>query len=221
MKRLFLSASVIALGITAASAQTSFGIQAGVINSNWRGDALNSLNNVVDLSNGFVGTKSKTGFTIGGYAHVPLSENFSFEPGISYAQKGYAMKGDLKIDALKFLGVNAAAKVQANYIDIPLVLKANVANGLSVYAGPQVSYLTNANLHLSAGILGINLINKKLDLTDNFNRIDMAVTGGVAYGFDNGLNIKAGYDYGLARLDRNENFKAYNRAIKFTVGYTF
>jgi Outer membrane protein beta-barrel domain len=131
------------------------------------------------------------------------------------------MKGDLKIDALKFLGINASTKVEANYIDVPLVLKAKVSKGFNIYAGPQLSYLIKNNLHVNTSVLGISLINKKLDLTDNFNRMDIGIAGGIGYQFDNGINIKGGYDYGLARLDKNDNYKAYNRVVKLSIGYTF
>jgi hypothetical protein len=204
-----------------SKAQISYGVQAGMNISNWKGDAMESLGNVVDLSKGFIGTKSRTGIHIGAYVKVPLTEQISFEPGLFYSQKGYAMNGDLKIDALKFLGVNASAKVESNYIDIPLMLNAEVAKGLHVYAGPQFSYLTGSNLHINTSVLGISLLNKRLDLTDNFNRMDVAIAGGVGYAFDNGFNIKAGYDYGLGKLDKNDNFKAYNRVVKLSLGFSF
>jgi len=207
--------------MTSTKAQISYGVQAGMNVANWKGDAMQSLNNVVDLSNGFIGTKSRTGFNIGGYLSIPITEQLSFEPGLQYSQKGYAMQGDLKIDALKFLGVNASAKLEANYIDVPLVLKVEVAKGLNLYAGPQLSYLTKASLHINTSVLGISLLNKRLDLTDNFNRMDVGIAGGVGYAFDNGFNIKAGYDYGLSKLDKNDNFKAYNRVVKLSVGFSF
>jgi hypothetical protein len=131
------------------------------------------------------------------------------------------MVGDLKIDALKFLGANASAKVQADYIDIPLLLKANVAKGLSVFAGPQVSFLLKNNLHLNAGVLGISLFSRNLDITSNFNKTDIGIAGGLGYKFDNGFNITAGYDYGLSRMDKNNSFKAYNRVVKVSVGFSF
>ena len=221
MKKTFTLTALSLIIIASTKAQVSYGIQAGVNISNWQGDALNSLNSVVDLSNGFISTKSRTGFHIGGYASIPLTETISFEPGLQYSQKGYAMQGDLKIDALKFLGVNAKAKVEANYIDVPLLIKAEVAKGLSVYAGPQLSYLTKSSLHVTTSVLGISLLNKRVDLTGNFNRMDGGLAGGVGYQFDNGFNIKAGYDYGLTKLEKNDNFKAYNRVIHLSVGFSF
>ena len=221
MKKTFTLTALSLIIIASTKAQVSYGVQAGVNIANWQGDALNSLNSVVDLSNGFISTKSRTGFHIGGYASIPLTETISFEPGLQYSQKGYAMKGDLKITALKFLGVNASAKVEANYFDMPLLVKAEVAKGLSIYAGPQISYLAKTSLHVNTSVLGISLLNKRLDLTDNFNRVDMGIVAGAGYQFDNGFNIKAGYDYGLSKLDKNDNFKAYNRVVKLSLGFRF
>ena len=108
-----------------------------------------------------------------------------------------------------------------NYIDIPLLVKAEVAKGLSIYAGPQIAYLAKSSLHVSTSVLGISLLNKRLDLTDNFNRMDVGIAGGVGYAFDNGFTVKAGYDYGLSKLDKNDNFKAYNRVVKLSLGFRF
>ncbi len=221
MKRIFITFVVVLISITVLKAQTSFGIQAGAINSSIKGEAMKNLNSVVDLSNGIINTSSKIGITAGGYAHIPISKAISIEPGINYSQKGYTIEGDLKIDALKFLGANARAKVNAHYIDIPVLLKAEVTKGLTAFAGPQFSYLIKNNLHVNAGVLGISLYNNRLDITDNFNRIDMGISGGFGYRFDNGINIKAAYDHGLSRVDKNKNFNAYNNAVKLVIGFTF
>jgi opacity protein-like surface antigen len=221
MKQKITLAVITMIIISHTHAQITYGIRAGASIANWKGDALQSLNKVVDLTNGFINTKSKTGFTAGAYANIPLVDKFSFEPGIQYTQKGYTLQGNLKIDALKFLGTNAAAKVEAHYIDIPLLLKAQLTKGLSIYAGPQFSYLVKNNLHVNAGVLGISLYNNKIDLTNNFNRTDIGLAGGIGYQLNNGVNIRAGYDYGLSKLDKNSNVKAYNRVAKISVGFTF
>jgi len=155
MKSKFTLVIITIIIMNYSKAQISYGVEAGMNISNWKGDAMESLGNVVDLSKGFISTKSRTGIHIGAYASMPLTEKLSFEPGLFYSQKGYAMKGDLKIDALKFLGVNATAKVESNYIDIPLLLNAELAKVLHVYAGPQFSYLTGSNLHINTIVLGI------------------------------------------------------------------
>lgn len=202
-------------------AQVSFGIRGGVNFSKWQGDDLQIIEDLLDKTDGYVVTKGKTGFHIGAYANIPLSETFAFEPGIQYSKKGYSIKGDFQIAALKILAINAGAQVQSHYIDIPLLLKANVVKGLQLYAGPQVSYLVRSTLNAKLGVLGISIFNKGVGITSRFNKVDLGLTGGIGYQFDNGINIRAGYDYGLSKLDKNDNYAAYNRVVKISVGYSF
>ena len=75
--------------MSSTKAQITYGVQAGATIATWKGDALQSLNNVVDLSNGFISTKSKTGFTVGGYVNIPVSNKISFN-GRFYTILGHA-----------------------------------------------------------------------------------------------------------------------------------
>jgi hypothetical protein len=185
-----------------------------------KGEAANSLNDMLDFTNGGITTNSHTGFFGGGYISIPVTEQFSIEPALYYTQKGYELKGELNIKGLDFLGANAKAKLTSSYIDLPVLLKGNF-NGLQVFAGPQVSYLAKADLRTTAGLLGFNLLNKTMDATEQFNRWDAGITGGVGYQFTNGLNISASYDHGLMRADKNKNMEAYNRSFKVGVGISF
>lgn len=221
MKKYFILAIISSVFISNLQAQTTFGVTAGLNSATWKGDAVESLNNIVDATNGYISTKGRTGFHVGAYASIPIAERFSFEPGLMYSQKGYTLQGDIEIPVLKFLGANAKAQVQADYIDIPLLLKAELAPGLSVFGGPQFSYLLKNNLHLNAGVLGFSLYNQNVDMTDDFNKLDVALSGGLAYKFSNGFKIQAGYDHGLSKVDANSNFKSYNRVIKVGIGMEF
>jgi len=207
--------------VNVVNAQVSYGIRAGANFSKWQGEDLQVIEDLVEKTDGYLVTKGKTGFHVGGYVNIPISETFSFEPGLEYSKKGYSIRGDLKIDALKFLAINAGAQVQQHYIDIPLYLKANVVKGLNVYAGPQVSYLVRSTLNAKVGVLGISLFNKGIGITERFNKVDLGLSGGIGYQFENGLNLRAGYDYGLTKLDKNDNYAAYNRVAKVSIGYTF
>ncbi len=220
-QKIFLAIISSLLLMNVVSAQVSYGIRAGANFSKWQGDDLQIVEDLVDKTDGYLVTKGMTGFHVGGYVNIPISETFSFEPGLGYSKKGYSIKGDLKIDALKFLAVNAGAQVQQHYIDIPLVLKANVVKGLQVYAGPQISYLVRSTLNAKVGVLGISLFNKGFGITERFNKVDLGLTGGIGYQFDNGINLHTGYDYGLSKLDKNNNYDAYNRVVKVSIGYTF
>lgn len=222
MKRVFfltLICSILLLNF--ANAQITYGLVAGANFSKWQGQDLQVVEDLVEKTDGWLVTKGKTGFHVGGYVNIPISETFSFEPGLAYSKKGYSIKGDLKIDALKFLAINARAQVQQHYIDMPLYVKATIVKGLNIYAGPQVSYLVRSTLNAKVGVLGISLFNKGIGITERFNKIDLGLSGGVGYQFDNGISLRAGYDYGLSKLDKNDNYDAYNRVIKVSVGYTF
>jgi hypothetical protein len=206
--------------IAFAQTNPSFGIRAGVSSASMKGEAANSLNDLLDFTNGRITTGNHTGFFGGGYVNIPVTGQFSVEPALYYTQKGYELRGELNLKGLDFLGANAKAKLTSSYIDLPILLKGNF-NGLQVFAGPQISYLAKSDLKTTAGILGFNLLNKTMDATEQFNRWDAGITGGVGYQFANGLNISAAYDHGLSRADKNKNMEAYNRSFKVGVGISF
>ncbi|HYF30365.1 MAG TPA: porin family protein [Chitinophagaceae bacterium] len=219
-KKILLFTALIVSIVSIAQEQAAFGIRAGFTSSGMRGDAVNNLQNLLDLTDGIVTTKNRAGFFAGGYASVRLGENLSVEPAVYYSQKGYELNGALKGKGVDFLGVNAGAALNMHYIDVPVVLKANIG-GFQVFGGPQVSYLAQADLRTTAGLLGINLLNSKLDATNQFNRWDVGLTGGVGYQFNNGVNVMAAYDHGLSKVDADQRFNSYNRAFKVGVGITF
>ena len=221
MKKQILLLTVTVISITGWSQTApSIGIKAGLSSASMRGDAVNNLNNLLDYADGMVTTRNRTGFFAGAYATIPLSEKISLEPGLYYTQKGYELRGELGFKGLEFLGANAKATLQSDYIDIPLLLKANLG-GLQVFAGPQISYLAQSKLRSSAGVLGLNLFNNSLDATDQFNRWDMAATAGIGFQFKGGVNLSAAYDYGLSKVDANKNVNGYNSAIKIGLGISF
>lgn len=219
-KQILLFASFAISAITFAQSKPSFGISGGVTSSNMKGDAVNSLQNLIDYTNGAITTSSHTGFFAGVNAAIPVSELVSVQPGLYYSQKGYDMQGDLNIKGADFLGINGKAKLTSSYIDIPVLLKLNF-NGLQVFAGPQVSYLAKADLKTTAGVLGFNVLNKTMDATNQFNRWDAGVTGGIGYQFTNGFNVFASYDHGLSKVDANQNVDSYNRSFKVGAGFRF
>lgn len=221
MKKICFSLFISVITISSfAQAQPSFGIRGGVSAANLKGEAVNNLQNLLGFTNGAVTTTGRTGFFGGGYANIPVSENFSIEPAVYYSQKGYQLRGDLNLKEIGFLGANAKAQLNTSYIDIPVLAKAGF-NGFQVFAGPQVSYLAGASLRTTAGALGFNLIDEKMDATNQLNRWDVGLTGGIGYQFANGFNVSASYDHGLAKADAGKNLSSYNRAFKVGIGMSF
>ncbi|MEO8765707.1 MAG: porin family protein [Ginsengibacter sp.] len=203
-----------------AQLKTTLGARAGIISSGFRGNTVNSLNNLLDFTNGGITTADHAGFFGGIYADVPVANTISIEPGLYYSQKGYDINGALNLKGMDFLGANAKAKLQMQYIDIPVLIKANMG-GLQLFAGPQFSYLSKASLRTTAGALGINILNSTMDATSQFNRWDAGITAGIGYQFTNGMNLVASYDYGLSKIDAAKSTSTYNRAIKLGLGISF
>lgn len=219
-KQLLLLAAVFMSFFSMAQSNASLGIRAGLSSANIRGDAMANLNDLLNFADGMITTGNRTGFFAGTYATIPLSENFAIEPALYYSQKGADLNAGLDLKAVEFLGVNGRAQLNAQYIDLPVVAKATFG-GFQVFAGPQVSYLAKADLKTTAGLLGINLLNEKMDITNQFNRWDAGVTGGIGYQFRNGMNLTAAYDRGLSKVDANKRLNSYNQSFKVGLGIRF
>lgn len=220
MKTKILLSISLFFSIASFAQPITYGASAGINIANMRGDAVQNMQQLLNFTNGIISTKPITGYYAGGYANIPVGNNFSVEPGLYYTAKGYQLSGTYSVKGIDILSANATARLNSSYIDMPLLLKANF-NGFQVFAGPQVSYLTNASLKISAGIAGFNLLNSKMDVTSQFNRWDVAVTGGVGYQFTNGIRITAAYDRGLSKVNAGQSLAAYNQGFKIGAGIRF
>ncbi|TPE43088.1 porin family protein [Pontibacter mangrovi] len=242
MKRIFLLIAV-AIGLAAASAeaqqqpvrynkqpynynnntpgQLRFGIRAGVNFSDWDGETMQSVQDLVDMADGYATQEMRTGFHAGGYVTIPVTPGFEIEPGLQYSQKGMVLRGKLPVEEVDFLNANVTLTNKSEYLDLPVLAKVYVGEGFHFFAGPQVSYLLSNKVSAEAGALGFKALNQEWDMKSGFSEFDAAVTGGVGYKFANGFNISAGYDYGLNPIDSKGNFETYNRVIKASVGLTF
>jgi hypothetical protein len=222
MRKIYTLTAILLLFVAVgANAQVKYGVNAGLSHSSWKGDVVNSFNNLLQFSDGMITTKPSNGIYAGGFAEIPLGGVFSIQPGLYYAQKGYGVQGAINVDKLNFLAAGATAEVKSHYIDMPVLLKAEVAKGLQVYAGPQLSYLVRSDVKMDAGLLGVSLFKTKMDITDAFNQADFGLTGGASYTFDNGFSLNASYDHGLSRLDKNSHLESFNRGFKVGVGFRF
>lgn len=206
-----------------AQVQVNYGIRGGLNVSNWQGESVQSLGNLLAVSNGSASTAARFGFHAGGYAAIRLGERFVLEPGLQYSLKGAELSGRLNSGSavVDFLNVNANFRVQSHYIELPVLAKVYITEGFHVFAGPQVGYLVANNLRIQANTLGFSVINRNVDIRNGFQKWDVGFVGGLGYRFDNGLNLMATYDHGVQRIDENKRFATFNRALKFSVGYEF
>lgn len=198
-----------------------FGIKAGVNVADWEGETMQSVQDLVEMTNGSVSQQMRTGFHVGGFVAIPVAPGFEIEPGLLYSQKGTVLTGKIPMEQLDFLNANVTITNKAEYIDLPVLAKVYIGEGFHIFAGPQVSYLVSNKVKTEAGALGFNALNQEFDIKSSLREVDMAVTGGLGYRFASGFNISAGYDYGLNSIDKNGSFDTFNRVVKASVGYTF
>ncbi|MEM5566221.1 porin family protein [Psychroserpens sp. AS72] len=132
MKKLMLLAAVAVFGLSSANAQeVAFGALGGL--------SIQSLS--VDLGGGLDATDSETGFHIGAFADIGISDEFSVQPELTYS-----IAGDFSM-----FSVNAIAKY-------------SVSEEFNIQLGPQVGFaggdafdalgdddITSLNLQLAAG----------------------------------------------------------------------
>jgi opacity protein-like surface antigen len=101
------------------------------------------------------------------------------------------------------------------YISLPIMVKYFVNEFISIDLGPQISYLTFAQIS--------NGSKEWTDVKDSYNTLDYGVNLGASYEMDNGMNINIRYNYNFANVYKSDYFdlKANNTNIQVSLGYKF
>lgn len=187
MKKAIFLAVITALCCKAESQSPRIGIFAGPSFAN--------MHSKVDgeTDNG----KSKIGVMAGVVVDVPLSSQFSFQPGLQFVQKGTK-------DEQTNGGITEKVKLGINYIEMPLnfLYHPKGAKGFFIGAGPTVGIGISgkakydaAGTSLSSDIkFGNNIDN------DDIRRLDAGANFITGYCFENGISISANFNQGLNNL---------------------
>jgi opacity protein-like surface antigen len=197
MKKISLIFTLAALISFGAQAQDydkrgGFGLRGGASFFNFGGD--NSSDN--DYNN-------RIGYHVGLYNSFFLGSSIAIEPGVFYSVKG-TQNDDL---------VNSRAIL--NYVDIPVLLRLYLTEGLNVFGGPQVSFLAGSSFE--GDLFGSTV---SFD-TESVNNTDLGLLLGVGYNLPKGLNLQAAYNYGVSPVFKNSNVDVYNRGFQVSLGLTF
>lgn len=144
-----------------------------------------------------------TGFNIGLFAKLPISNSFAIQPEIYYSGKGAEVVYDNVL-------ANGTAQFKLNYIELPVMLVANITKNFNIQAGPYVSYLINGKTTNESNGSSFNF-EDNIDVND-FNRIDAGLAAGL--GLDLGIiSLGVRYNYGLVKVGKEKNY--------FGTNYTF
>ncbi len=140
--------------------------------------------------------KMKVGFNLGLVGEYAFNEKMAIQPELLFSAQGAkSEEGD--------------GKLKLNYLSLPVMFKYYVAEGFSLQAGPQVSYLLSAKVDDE-------------DVKDGARKIDFALGVGAGYKLDNNLFFDARYTYGLSKIGKDsDDGKVYNGVFQISVGYMF
>ncbi|WP_292948945.1 porin family protein [Olleya sp. UBA1516] len=206
MKKLFTIAAVAVLGMTSVNAQDiNFGAKAGVNFATVGGD-------VEDVD-------ARTSFHVGVVAEIMISDKFSVQPELMYSSQGF---GSEYSDEILGTTVNYEETLKLDYINLPVMAKYYVTEGLSLEAGPQIGFLMSADYEFEASAGG-DSESESEDVKDDFKSIDFGFGAGLGYKLENGLNFSARYTLGLANIaeDAEEDFSIQNNVFQVSVGFFF
>lgn len=150
---------------------------------------------------------SRTNFYAGLVAELPLQERFSLQGEVFYSGQGF--ERDIPLVANEKI----AYTNKADYIQVPLLAKFYIVEGLSIAAGPQFGFKINEKVEYdSSAVVG------SIE-TDDIQTFDFQGTGGLEYKFDNGLFIQGRYTYGFSDLLKNNDI--HTSVFSAGLGYMF
>ena len=79
----------------------------------------------------------RTGLNVGGFATIPFSARFAFQPEVLYSPTG-ASEPEGEIEST----------IKLDYVNVPLLAKINLSSGqnpVSLLVGPQIGFRTGRN----------------------------------------------------------------------------
>lgn len=161
MKKLLTAVCVLAGTVYGTAQETKFGVRAGV-------DIATVEQKVTFMGVTASGSASETGFFVGGFASIGISETFAVQPEVLY------------------VGIK-----DFNMLAVPVLGKYTVAENINIMAGPSFNYLLDAEedeFKLNVDFGGSYDITENLDVAARYSLGfgDVKVSGvliGVGYAF--------------------------------------
>ncbi len=197
MKKTFLLLVLAVVGVsTSSNAQEywNFGIKGGANFTNMTSD-------------GFEDNNSRTGFHLGVLAEIPVSDRFSIQPEVLYSTQG-----------TKDEGSNYTDEYNLDYIQVPVIAKFYIIDGLALEAGPSFNFLVDEDYKYESGLLDIRTDS---ELASTF---EFGGALGASYKFNNGFFLNGRYLAGFTDAFDSDSFDEdaiKNNGFQLGVGFIF
>ncbi|HCW07407.1 MAG TPA: hypothetical protein DGG95_08600 [Cytophagales bacterium] len=168
-----------------------------------------------------------SGYHAGIYAMFKI-DNFAIQPEIVYSAQGQTYQ------YRTFDNYNTVL----NYLNIPIVFKVYVVEGLNIQAGPQFGFLMSSKDEvITTGVSSSPMVSSQ-SINDYIKSHDASVILGLGYDFPFGLNVTARYNIGASNINYYSSgnlpyntststttstsmgtSKAFNEVFQFSIGY--
>ena len=157
-------------------------------------------------------TKFRQGFNLGGVVNMPITEKFHAEADVMYSMQGF--KQDILTTTLDEYDEVVLQTITSHYLNIPIVAKYYITNGLYVECGPQVGFLMGRsnNAEVLTPVDPYEYSNTK--------KVDFSIVGGLGLFFYENFYVNARYCHGFTGTSQIYD-GGKNRNIQFSVGYMF
>lgn len=221
LKNSFL-ALVLLFTAYSVNAQLGIGVRAGINFSNISSNA---------VTQGFE-PESVVGTAFAIPIEIRMSEKFAIQPEILYHTKGSTSKASL-------LGVTFSSKTELNYIEIPVLAKAQLGSdvfGLNFLLGPSIAYAMSGKITTSGlGLSGsVDVFDENDDKEFYVSRTDFNLQAGLSPYLNLGDHLSvfldARYILGLTDITEEENIATIpvedyleqkNRVVQVSLGALF
>jgi hypothetical protein len=188
MKKVFLSLAVVVIATLSVNAQqVQFGVKGGLNIASLNGSGSGGLSSIV-------------GVHFGGLASIKVSDLFHVQPELVFSTQG--AKG-------------ANGKLNINYLNIPVLAKYTITNGLDIEAGPQFGFLLSAEQNLNNG--------NSSNISSSVKSVDLALALGASYDITKSIGVDVRYNIGLTDIHSpsNSNNTLHNAVVQIGVYYLF
>ena len=200
MKKVLLLIGAILMMHT-ASAQFGWGFFGGPQLSNVCGDEAESWEGLITIHVGLMG-------------NLAISDDINFQPEIVFSRQG----ADYSETYEGFEEISYSGTVNIDYLNIPLIFQYEVADGLTLEAGPQVGFVLSAKDNFEGG--GES---GEEDVKDLVKSTAFGANIGAGYTFDNGIRVAARYNLGLTEINDDDSFGEgvswKNHVVQVSLGY--
>ena len=205
MKKLAIVMFVLCAMCGAAQAQIHFGAKAGLNMSNFVGN-----NSPHDMA---------VNYHVGGFVEVGLFGPLSIAPEVIFStQGGKQSVGDYQVGDI--VNPKATVKWQTNYVNIPIMLKANLLGKLSLDFGPQFGFNVTSKTKVDVP----NFEESDFDNGDNTKKFDFALGIGATYNINRFLFVQGRYTMSVTKAYKSNVLgvelpvDARNGVIQLSVG---